>query len=554
LIRKKLGLKIALTVALSILLVEVGIGLLTITRQRGAQVAQDAAVFEKIVLALRADLTRSIQRERFAGLSDQLLEVCQGFGAEAFVLFDPEGKVLVQGSLKPGQEPSQAGLKALLSHLPKGKNFLTDRLKGPGPERPRFLAVLRDRGGVPVGGLSVEMPPAMADAGGRAAALRVLFLSLLTVLVVTGVIMSALYFLVAKPLESMKGELVSLSRGEADLTYQINVNSSDEIGDMARSFNLFIGRIRLMVTRVLEHSRRLTEQVQSMSHSTHEVSAMSEDVTTTVQQIARGAEEQAAKIAEVSQWMQEMQESMKEVEQKARETSGAVDKATATAKVGGKLAHGTIDKMVELNGIILKNSEMVGRLGARGKEIGRVVEIISGIAEQTNLLSLNAAIEAARAGEQGRGFAVVAEEIRALADGASRATQEITSLVAEMQDATSGVVESMEKGATEAQMSKESIRMMEGSLDEIISVVENVVQHTKSITALTGAQTQRYAKILHSIQDINAVSEESAASTEEVSASTQEQAASMEQVGATCKELAAMAEELKGMVGKFKIN
>jgi methyl-accepting chemotaxis protein len=307
-----------------------------------------------------------------------------------------------------------------------------------------------------------------------------------------------------------------------------------------------------MVLRVTEHSTHLSEQVQTLTHSTAEVSAMSGDVTTTIQQIAKGAEEQAVKIAEVNQLMQEVQETMKQVEDKARDTSGAVEKATQTAKVGGVLARGTIDKMVVLSGLIMKNSAMVGKLGAKSKEVGRVVELISGIAEQTNLLSLNAAIEAARAGEQGRGFAVVAEEIRALADGSSMAVKEITDLVQEMQDGTAGAVESMEKSAHEAQAGKEDIRQMEGALDEIVVVIENVMAHSRSITEMIKTQSQRFTKIAHSIQDINAVSEQSAASTEEVSASTEEQTASMEQVTATFRELAAMSEELKGMVDKFK--
>src|SRR5262249_23587623 len=145
------------------------------------------------------------------------------------------------------------------------------------------------------------------------------------------------------------------------------------------------------------------------------------------------------------------------------------------------------------------------RLGNKGKEVGKVVEIISGIAEQTNLLSLNAAIEAARAGEQGRGFAVVAEEVKSLAEGASRATQDITNLVQEIQDETTAAVESMEKSAKEAQGGREGIREMEKALDEIISVIENVVQYSKNIREMIAQQSQRYTKIVHSIQDINAV-------------------------------------------------
>lgn len=86
-----------------------------------------------------------------------------------------------------------------------------------------------------------------------------------------------------------------------------------------------------------------------------------------------------------------------------------------------------------------------------------------------------------------------------------------------------------------------------------MTVIENVVQYSRSITEMIAEQSQRYTKIAHSIQDINAVSEESAASTEDVSATTEEQTASMEQVNATFKELSDMAEELKSMVAKFKV-
>lgn len=556
--RNKLGVRIAIIVVLPILFVELTVGIFTVLDQKKALLTKRLESLQFASSLLEVEIAHDVKHSRFQELSRILSDLAGGFSAYSYTLINTKGEALVQQALKEGYQGPPVDLKESLESVSDEKSPPVQMEKSAEGDIFRYMIPLHDDEGEVMGGLSLDTPTLAIDSSIKAfiwkTGWKVGLVFLAITIIVTTIIMTALYFLVAKPLEIMRQELVALSRGEADLTYQIKVGSQDEIGETARCFNLFIGKIRLMVTRVMEHSLRLTEQVQTMMHSTNEVSAMSEDVTTTVQQIAKGAEEQASKIAEVNHLMQEMQDTMKEVEKKARETSGAVDKATQTAKAGGRLAHGTIDKMGVLNEIILKNSEMVGRLGTRSKEIGRAVEIISGIAEQTNLLSLNAAIEAARAGEQGRGFAVVAEEIRALADGASRATQEITDLVQEIQDATSAVVESMDKGAAEAQVGKESIRMMEGSLDEIIIVVENVVEHSKNITSLTGVQSQRYAKIMHGIQDINAVSEESAASTEEVSASTQEQAASMEQVGATCKELAAMAGELKTMVEKFKIN
>ncbi|HET9869357.1 MAG TPA: hypothetical protein VFR02_02505, partial [bacterium] len=141
----------------------------------------------------------------------------------------------------------------------------------------------------------------------------------------------------------------------------------------------------------------------------------------------------------------------------------------------------------------------------------------------------------------------------ALADGASKASHEIADLVQQIQDQTLATVGSMEKSAQEAEQSRGGIRVMGDALNDIIRVIEDVEGQSRAITELVAQQTQRYNQIVNGIQDINAVSEESAASTQEVSASTQEQTASLEQVTATCRELAHMAQDMKLMVEKFKV-
>ena len=555
--KTKLGFRIALVVVLAILAIEAVSFIFTISNQRQSILDKRLESLQFSAGLLESEITRSIRHSRLQDINQVLSDLSSGFSANSFTLFDPQGKVLVQQLIKDGYENQDEDLGLKLQLISDEKIPPVQVFKKPEGDILRYIIPFHNDKGELVGGLDLETPTMAIDAAVKAFILKTagvtLVLTLVIGAIVTVVITLVLFSFVVKPISLLNHELEALSKGEADLTFQLQVNTHDEIGEMAHWFNSFLGRIRAMVLRVTEHSQHLSDQVQTMTHSTAEVSAMSEDVTTTVQQIAKGAEEQAVKIAEVSHMMQEMQDTMKEVEKKAHDASNAVDKATQTAKTGGKLAQGTINRMGELNEIILKNSQMVGRLGQKSVQVGRAVEIINGIAEQTNLLSLNAAIEAARAGEQGRGFAVVAEEIRTLSDAANRATQEITGLGSEIQDETAAVVESMEKGAKEALGGKDNIRQMENSLGEIISVIEVVVTHSKSITDMVSAQSQRYTKIIHSIQDINAVSEESAASTEEVSASTEEQSASMEQVSATCKELSAMAEELRGMVEKFKI-
>jgi methyl-accepting chemotaxis protein len=549
---RKLGFKIAVCVAGCLFLIEGIFGYLEIRNQRQVLFERQIHSILTTTRALSPEFVRDIRRGNFNVLSQLVGELTDEYGILAFTLFDPQGKVYVHNLGDPNYAASLDDLRHGLNQAQVTQKPVMDTLRTPTGLVLKYVAPLLDAKGDLVGGIRIETPLSSVDREIRVFIEHTLLKAFLAALLVTVVLTTLLVFFVVAPLNAIRQEMTALARGEADLTYQIKVVSHDEVGDLAAQFNLFLGKIRAMVSRVSEHSQRLSEQVQGMTQSTAEVSSMSEDVSTTIQQIARGAEDQAAKIAEVHHLMQEMQDTMREVEKKAGEASGAVDKATHTAQAGGKLARGTIERITTLNETILKNSEGIHHLGAKSKEIGRVVEIISGISEQTNLLSLNAAIEAARAGEQGKGFAVVADEIRSLADRVGKATEEISLLIQEIQDDTQVAVVSMEKSANEIQVSREGIKMMERSLDEIVDVIENVVNFTKSITELTKLQNQRYGKIVNSIQDINAVSEESAASTEEVSASTEEQTASMEQITATFKELAAMAEELRQMVEHFK--
>ncbi len=550
---RNLGFRIALTVALSIFALEGIIGFYNGVRQKQNLKEQKLEYLDLVVQSLQEEFARQIQKENFENLSETVSSLSRQFQVSTLSLFDKKGKILVRSQYQEGYESRLEDLKQRLVWSQTRKKCWEETWKTPKGEMLRYLSPVQDSEGKVVGGINVEIPLSQLESQVEFSALQTAGLATLISLAIMLVLMPLLRVFVVNPIHSITTELMDFSKGEADLTFRIKVRSHDEIGDMAEWFNTFLEKIRTMVSRVLEHSQHLSEQVRDLIHSTGEVSAMSEDVSTTISQIARGAEEQASKISEVHHLMQDMQETMKDVEKRVAETSSAVDQATSTAQAGGKLARGTIERMAALNETILKNSELIHHLGQKSREIGRVVEIIQGISEQTNLLSLNAAIEAARAGEHGKGFAVVAEEIRILSDRVAKATNEIGGVVQLIQDETLSAVESMEKSAREAQVSQEGIRKMERSLDEINEVIENVAHYSKSISDLVALQNQRYDKIVNSIQDINAVSEESAASTEEVSASTQEQTANMEQINATFKEISAMAEELKMMVEKFKI-
>nr|WP_205512051.1 HAMP domain-containing methyl-accepting chemotaxis protein [Rhodopseudomonas sp. BR0M22] len=135
-----------------------------------------------------------------------------------------------------------------------------------------------------------------------------------------------------------------------------------------------------------------------------------------------------------------------------------------------------------------ETDDRIGKLTQAAQQIGEVMQLITTIAEQTNLLALNATIEAARAGEAGRGFAVVAAEVKSLATQTAKATDEISSQVSEMQEATRDSVTSIQRiGSTIAEISTISasiagaVTQQDAATREIASSVQGVAQGTQRV-------------------------------------------------------------------------
>jgi len=210
-------------------------------------------------------------------------------------------------------------------------------------------------------------------------------------------------------------------------------------------------------------------------------------------------------------------------------------------------------KSKETNGIIRIIVGNIQELSERSNSIGGIVKVINGIADQTNLLALNAAIEAARAGEMGRGFAVVADEVRKLAEQSMKATREIGGIVVETQKQTRATADLAEKTGDILHIQdiamEKAIRAfndISGSMDQLVGQVHVIMNdvdqmdHVKSETLLA-------------IQNISAVSQETAASTEEVMASSDLQMHNIGNVAEYAARLGADAEALQMAISQFKV-
>ena len=209
--------------------------------------------------------------------------------------------------------------------------------------------------------------------------------------------------------------------------------------------------------------------------------------------------------------------------------------------------------MTYIEQTVNNSAQVVAKLGERSKEIGQIVDTISGIAGQTNLLALNAAIEAARAGEQGRGFAVVAEEVRKLAEQSQDAAKKIATLISEIQGDTDKAVLAMSEGTREVKIGTEVVTAAGYAFEEIEVMVTEVSNQVKEISAAVQQMASSSQQIVSSVKEIDELSKNAAGEAQTVSAATEEQSASMEEIASSSQSLAKMAQDLQEAVSKFRV-
>ncbi|HEU5451256.1 MAG TPA: methyl-accepting chemotaxis protein [Terriglobales bacterium] len=405
-------------------------------------------------------------------------------------------------------------------------------------------------------------------------------------------------------------ELIRATReiGESgDLEHQVDGSRSDEIGELARTFNRMVGYLKEMASvseaiaggdltvevqprshhdtlghafmRMIEGLRSLVSNVRE---SATQVASGSSQVAGASDESARFSVQAAAAIEEVTSTMHEMsinvQNMVKNTQVQASsvsETSASIDQMVAsiqrvadTAKVlldisqrsreevqaGIATMEKTTDGLSRINRSIQSSSEIIDVLGRRTEDIGKIVEVIDDLAEQTNLLALNAAIEAARAGEHGLGFAVVADEVRKLAEKSAQSTGEITELIQSIQRETRKAVENMEKSTG---MVEEGLTMgtdLNTALRKISKVVTEVYKFAQEIGSATNEQSHGSSQIARATTRLNEITHEINSAVEEQASGAQGVVNAMERMrelvqrstsGST--ELAASAEQMSKM-------
>ena len=410
---------------------------------------------------------------------------------------------------------------------------------------------IKDMAGQTVGMMFVGIPQDELNAVQNSFIIKIAVVSLI-LLVVVGLLSYMAIGTAVGPLEEVTDALVHIA--DCDLRGRdIAVKGDDEIATLARSCNKVQEVLRSLMTSVTESAQQVAAASEELTASTSETARSVQNVAESVVAMAEGAGEQSNELDNVSRQTDGMNAQMKTLYDDSQAMKQAAQDGREGAEQGKASVDQAVGSMEDMANQMANASKLVSTLGDRSKEIGQIVDTISGIAAQTNLLALNAAIEAARAGEAGRGFAVVAEEVRKLAEQSGDAASSISSLIGGIQHDTVDAVEAMQKSNDAVQSSREVVADAGAAFAKINDLVQKLYAHTQSSIESINDATSSSQAVMEAVEKIKTVSSKTANEAQTVSASTEEQASMMHEMSEAAHSLADMAQNLRGDIAKFKL-
>nr|MBF0684133.1 methyl-accepting chemotaxis protein [Pseudomonas sp.] len=355
----------------------------------------------------------------------------------------------------------------------------------------------------------------------RSSALVVTAVAVIFILVLLGMLMRVLM----RPLTDMGRAMADIAEGEGDLTLRLQVQSQDEFGALAQSFNRFVERVHGSI-----------REVSSATQAVHEVA---QRVLSASNASMLNTDEQASRTNSVAAAINQLGAAAQEIARNAADASSQASGARQDAEQGSEVVQQNIAAMRDLSGKISACCAEINALDAKTADIGQILEVIRGISEQTNLLALNAAIEAARAGEAGRGFAVVADEVRSLAHRTQSSAQEVRQMIEQLQVGAHASVENM---TASQQQSEQSVALADRAgerLGEVTQRIGEIDGMNQSVATATEEQTSVIESLNMDITEINTLN--------------QVGVENLQSTLRACSDLEQQAERLKQLVGGFRI-
>lgn len=328
-----------------------------------------------------------------------------------------------------------------------------------------------------------------------------------------------------RPIRQVTAALVEIGGGGGDLTRRLDESRADELGDLARGFNRFIGSLRSLIGDVLKTSEQLRSAVGQVARVVDDTAVRAGRQHEMTDMVATAVHEMGLTVQEIA----------RNASNAAQASQGARSEALEARQVVGE----SIGHIERMSGDIGQAAGSVTELAQQVASIDQVLAVIRSISEQTNLLALNAAIEAARAGDMGRGFAVVADEVRTLASRTQVSTDEIQQMIGRLKNGAETAVSAMHAGQAATGTGVQASQRTGESLQAITAQVEAISDMNTQVAAATEEQSSVTEEITHNVQGIADLA--------------QATAQDVQGCRADCQTLSKLAEDLGRQMGSFRL-
>jgi methyl-accepting chemotaxis protein len=344
---------------------------------------------------------------------------------------------------------------------------------------------------------------------------------------------------IIRPITAAVSGLKDIAQGEGDLTMRLAVGGRDEVGELARWFNLFIEKLQDIIRQLAANSHQVEASAVVLLSLSTKFSASATDTSGRATNVSSSSEEMSMNLKNVARAIEDAARSANMVASAAEEMSATINEISQNAEKAKHVSENAAQKSH-------RASEKMALLKEVAQKIGKVTETITEISEQTNLLALNATIEAARAGDAGKGFAVVANEIKALARQTAGATSDIKNQIEEIQSTTHTTVEAIGE-----------ISQIIGQTNEIVTMIATSVEEqsvtTKEIASNITQVSQAVTGVNENVAQSSSAAKAIATDIGQVNAAAGEISKSSVQVNQYADKLKQMADGQNAIIGRFKV-